>query len=125
MVTAAVIWVLAQGFGGILTGHGTDPNTGPLLIVLAAAFWPLAGASRKPAEASPRAGQSAEASLQAGGSARLPESVAAGARGLGRAIIGSQQAVPRPATLIGQHIRDLSPFPGPSGRLAAPNSARE
>ena len=115
MVTAAVIWVLAQGFGGILTGHGTDPNTGPLLIVLAAAFWPLAGASRKAAGASPRAG----------GSARLPESVAAGARGLGLARVRSQQAVPRRAALIGWHIRDLSPFPGPSGRLAAPNSARE
>jgi len=46
MVTAAVIWVLAQGFGGILTGQGTDPNTGPLLILLAAAFWPLARAAR-------------------------------------------------------------------------------
>ncbi len=115
MVTAAVIWVLAQGFGGILTGQGTDPNTGPLLILLAAAFWPLTGASRKAAGASPRAG----------GSARLPESVAAGARGLGRARIGSQQAVPRHAALIGRHIRGLSPFPGPSGRLGAPNNARE
>jgi len=73
MVTAAIIWVLAQGFGGILTGQGTDPNTGPLLILLAAAFWPLTGASRKAAEASP----------QVGGSARLPESVAAGPAGSG------------------------------------------
>jgi hypothetical protein len=115
MVTAVVIWVLAQGFGGILTGQGTDPNTGPLLILLAAAFWPLAGARRKPAEASP----------QAAGSARLPESVAAGARGLGRARIGSQQGVPRHAALIGRHIRGLSAFPSPSGRLGAPNSTRE
>ena len=115
----------ARVFGGILTGQGTDPNTGPLLILLAAAFWPLAGASRKLAEASPQAGRSAEASLLAGDSARLPESVAAGARGLGLARVRSQQAVPRRAALIGWHIRDLSPFPGPSGRLAAPNSARE
>jgi hypothetical protein len=28
-------WVLGQGFGGILTGSGTDPNAGPLFIVLA------------------------------------------------------------------------------------------
>jgi hypothetical protein len=37
----AVIW-LAEDFGAILTGQGTDPNTGLLLIVIAAAFWPLA-----------------------------------------------------------------------------------
>jgi hypothetical protein len=73
MVTAAVIWVLAQGFGGILTGHGTDPNTGPLLIVLAAAFWPLAGASRKPAEASQLAGASA-VDPETAGPARGPAS---------------------------------------------------
>jgi hypothetical protein len=34
-----VFWV-AEGFGGIATGQGTDPNTGPLLILLAACFWP-------------------------------------------------------------------------------------
>jgi hypothetical protein len=28
-------WVLGQGFGGILTGSGTDPNAGPLFILLA------------------------------------------------------------------------------------------
>jgi hypothetical protein len=36
----AVIWV-AQDFGGIFTGQGTDPNSGLLLIVLAVAFWPV------------------------------------------------------------------------------------
>jgi hypothetical protein len=41
VVLGAVIW-LAEDFGGILTGQGTDPNTGLLLIVVAAAFWPLA-----------------------------------------------------------------------------------
>ena len=40
VVVAAVIWVVGQNFGGILTGSGTDPNTGPLLILLAAAYWP-------------------------------------------------------------------------------------
>lgn len=38
--TAAGIWV-AQNFGAITSGQSTDPNTGPLLILLAAAFWPL------------------------------------------------------------------------------------
>ena len=32
-------WV-AKGFGGIATGQATDPNSGPLLILLAACFWP-------------------------------------------------------------------------------------
>jgi hypothetical protein len=33
-------WVTAQGFGGIFTGSGTDPNTGPLVILLALAMMP-------------------------------------------------------------------------------------
>ena len=37
---ALCIWVAGEDFGGILTGHATDPNSGPLLILLAAAFWP-------------------------------------------------------------------------------------
>jgi hypothetical protein len=36
-----LFWV-AEGFGGIATGTGTDPNSGPLLILLAACFWPPA-----------------------------------------------------------------------------------
>jgi hypothetical protein len=40
VVLAVVIWI-AEDFGGILTGQGTDPNSGLLLIVIAAAFWPV------------------------------------------------------------------------------------
>jgi hypothetical protein len=43
VISAAALWVLAENLGGIFTGTGTDPNTGPLLILLAAAYWPLAG----------------------------------------------------------------------------------
>jgi hypothetical protein len=39
-VLAAFIW-LAEGMGGIFTGAGTDPNSGPLLALLAVAFWPV------------------------------------------------------------------------------------
>jgi hypothetical protein len=39
-ITALVIWVAGENFGGIFTGQGTDPNTGPLLILLVAALWP-------------------------------------------------------------------------------------
>jgi hypothetical protein len=34
-----------EDLGGILTGQGTDPNTGLLLIVIAAAFWPPAASA--------------------------------------------------------------------------------
>jgi hypothetical protein len=47
VVAAAALW-LAQGLGGILTGSGTDPNTGPLLALLALAFWPAARPAAAP-----------------------------------------------------------------------------
>src|SRR3984885_5733059 len=42
---AAILW-LAQGLGEILTGSATDPNSGPLLALLALTFWPLAVPAR-------------------------------------------------------------------------------
>jgi len=48
-LAGTLIWV-AQDFGEVFTGQGTDPNSGLLLIVLAAAFWPLA--ARRPAQPS-------------------------------------------------------------------------
>jgi hypothetical protein len=41
-----LLFWLAQGLGGILTGQGTDPNTGPLLVLLAACYWPVRSSSR-------------------------------------------------------------------------------
>jgi hypothetical protein len=51
VISAAAIWVVAENLGEIFTGTGTDPNTGPLLILLAAAYWPAAGRTvpRRPA----------------------------------------------------------------------------
>ena len=46
VIVALAIWVLGENFGAIATGQGTDPNTGLLLVALAAAFWPL---TRRPA----------------------------------------------------------------------------
>jgi len=40
VVLAAFFWVVGEAFGNIFSGSGTDPNTGPLLILMAAAFWP-------------------------------------------------------------------------------------
>ena len=45
IVMALVIWVVAEAFGGILAGGGTDPNSGPLLVLLALAYWPFRAAS--------------------------------------------------------------------------------
>jgi hypothetical protein len=39
---------LAQGLGGIFTGQGTDPNTGPLLVLVAACYWPVTRLLRQP-----------------------------------------------------------------------------
>jgi hypothetical protein len=41
IVVAAVIWVFGEAFGAILAGGATDPNSGLLLILLSAAYWPV------------------------------------------------------------------------------------
>ncbi len=40
IAVAGIYWVIGQNFGGIFTGQGTDPNTGPLLVLLALSLWP-------------------------------------------------------------------------------------
>ena len=42
IVTFVFIWVATEDFGGILAGGATDPNSGPLVIILALMYWPLA-----------------------------------------------------------------------------------
>jgi hypothetical protein len=44
IVVAASIWVFGEAFGQILVGGATDPNSAPLLALLALAYWPLATA---------------------------------------------------------------------------------
>jgi len=39
VVVAAALWT-AEALGEMFTGTGTDPNTGPLLALLAVAYWP-------------------------------------------------------------------------------------
>jgi hypothetical protein len=41
MVIAIATWVATQALGGVFGGQGTDPGTGPLLVLLALAYWPL------------------------------------------------------------------------------------
>jgi hypothetical protein len=38
---ALIYFIVGQGMGGILTGSGTDPGSGPLLILLAASLYPF------------------------------------------------------------------------------------
>jgi hypothetical protein len=40
IVVALAIWVIPEGLGMILAGGATDPNSGPLLVLLALAYWP-------------------------------------------------------------------------------------
>ena len=56
IVVAAVIWVFGEAFGTIMTGGGTDPNSGPLLALLALAYWP----ARTPVPAPVRTGAGAD-----------------------------------------------------------------
>jgi hypothetical protein len=39
-IALALLFWIAEGLGGVFTGHGTDPNSGLPLILLAACFWP-------------------------------------------------------------------------------------
>ena len=39
---ATFFWVSGEGLGGIFTGSGTDPNSGPLIVLLALAMVPAA-----------------------------------------------------------------------------------
>ena len=41
IVVFVYIWVATENFGGILAGGATDPNSGPLVILLALIYWPL------------------------------------------------------------------------------------
>ncbi len=45
LLLTGAIWVVAQNFGGILTGQATDPNSGPLLMLVVLAYWPFWAAS--------------------------------------------------------------------------------
>jgi NADH:ubiquinone oxidoreductase subunit K len=43
-------WVLGQAFGQVFTGMATDPNTGPLLVLLALAVYRAGVPAGAPAE---------------------------------------------------------------------------
>jgi len=49
IVIALVYWVFGEGFGGIVQGGATDPNSGPLWIVLALAVYSTVTEDERPA----------------------------------------------------------------------------
>lgn len=53
-VTFAVIWIAVENLGGILAGGATDPNSGPLVVLLALLYWPV-----RPTSGSSRGGDGA------------------------------------------------------------------
>ncbi|HEX3735476.1 MAG TPA: hypothetical protein VHU86_10040 [Solirubrobacterales bacterium] len=53
-----VYWTLGQSLGGLTTGSATDPNIGPLFLLLAVALWPAAVRSASaPSQAGLRLGR--------------------------------------------------------------------
>ena len=65
IAAATALW-LAQGLGGVLTGMATDPNSGPLLALLALAYWPVtAGGPGTAAAAAPGSATSASSARTA------------------------------------------------------------
>jgi hypothetical protein len=52
IVLNLLYWALGQGFGGIVEGGATDPNSGIAFVLLALAMWPLASLASP--ESSPR-----------------------------------------------------------------------
>ncbi len=75
VAAAAFLWV-CQGLGGILTGAGTDPNSGLLLALIAVAFWPREADPAAVADSAAAAGTAA-AGTAAAGTAAVPAAAAA------------------------------------------------
>ena len=55
-VMSAAIWVAGENFGGVLSGSATDPGSGLVLVLLAAAYWPGRFGLPRPARQDPRSG---------------------------------------------------------------------
>ena len=47
-IAAALLWAAGEHYGAIFSGMATDPNSGPLLVLLALAFWPVRRDSAAP-----------------------------------------------------------------------------
>lgn len=63
IIASLFIWWFGQSLGMILTGMSTDPNTGPMIILLTLACWPVFGASSTTDERKPSSAPSRSADL--------------------------------------------------------------
>lgn len=59
-IAATAIWVIGENFGAIATGSATDPNSGPLLVLLAVIYWPACTAITSGPENAPTAWRRAQ-----------------------------------------------------------------
>lgn len=48
LIVALVIWIVGEALGMVVGGQGTDVNTGPLLMLIVAAYWPARAAEAVP-----------------------------------------------------------------------------
>ena len=60
-----LLFWLGEGLGGVFTGQGTDPNTGPLLIFLAVCYWPRPRRDARPPAVAAASGSARAASTTA------------------------------------------------------------
>jgi hypothetical protein len=56
IVVSVLIWVVGESLGGILLSGATDPNSGPLLVLLALAYWPTSPVAAEAANVSEGSG---------------------------------------------------------------------
>ncbi len=45
IAVSLLLWTFGEAFGALATGQATDPNSGPVLVLLALCFWPVRGLS--------------------------------------------------------------------------------
>jgi hypothetical protein len=55
VVVSAMVWVVGENFGTLFTNGATDPNSGPLLVLLIAAYWRPSSGARPAAALEPAA----------------------------------------------------------------------
>lgn len=48
ILLSLLYWAFGQSLGGLTTGTATDPNVGPLFVLLAVALWPAPAVARSP-----------------------------------------------------------------------------
>ncbi|MFZ0089468.1 MAG: hypothetical protein WAL63_08180 [Solirubrobacteraceae bacterium] len=65
IVLSLALWVISQGFGGIFEGDATDPNAGPLFVLLACALYPLISSDGRRGAAADGAHRATRASVPA------------------------------------------------------------